>query len=68
MKTRRLLTFHDLSNRGIPWVRDHLRRKCKAGEFPAPVQISPHRIGWFEDEIDAWVAALPKQVSQSQHP
>jgi prophage regulatory protein len=28
-------------------------RDVKAGTFPAPVQIGPNSIGWYEDEIDA---------------
>jgi prophage regulatory protein len=34
----------------------------KAGLFPARVQLNPHAparggVGWYEDEIDAWIAA-----------
>jgi len=53
----RLLTFGQLKERGIPWCRDHLRRKAKAGEFPAPIPVSDKRIAWVESEIDAWMAA-----------
>ena len=24
------------------------------GEFPAPIQLGPRAIGWFEDDIAAW--------------
>jgi prophage regulatory protein len=52
----RLLTFEQLrSERGIAYSRTHLRRKCKRGEFPAPVQLSENRIGWVESEVDAWL-------------
>jgi prophage regulatory protein len=37
------------------YSRDHLRRKCKAGEFPKPIHISAYRIAWVEAEIDAWL-------------
>jgi prophage regulatory protein len=27
----------------------------RAGKFPARIQLGPAAIGWFEDEVDAWV-------------
>jgi len=29
----------------------------KAGEFPVRVRISAGTVGWYSDEIDAWVEA-----------
>ena len=29
-------------------------------DFPAPVQLGPNSIGWYEDEIDAWLASRPR--------
>jgi hypothetical protein len=40
---------------GIRYSRDHLRRKVKAWEFPAPVQVSDARIAWLEDDILRWI-------------
>jgi predicted DNA-binding transcriptional regulator AlpA len=37
-------------------------RDIKAGIFPAPIQIGPNSIGWYEDEIDAWLAARPRRT------
>jgi prophage regulatory protein len=37
------------------YSRDHLRRKCKSGEFPKPIRISDRRIAWIEQEIDDWL-------------
>ena len=54
----KLIDFKSLGPlKGINYSRDHLRRKCKAGEFPKPVRVSEHRIGWVEAEVDAWLAA-----------
>jgi len=53
---QRLLSFPELKPRGIPWCRDHLRRKAKKGTFPAPVLISQSRIAWVEAEIEEWIA------------
>jgi prophage regulatory protein len=54
----KLIDFKQLRpEKGIPYCRDHLRRKADAGEFPQPIAISPRRIAWVESEIDEWVAA-----------
>jgi predicted DNA-binding transcriptional regulator AlpA len=54
----RLITFGRLApEKGIFYSRDHLRRKCNAGEFPKPIPISEKRIAWDEHEINAWLAS-----------
>ena len=35
-------------------------RRVRAGTFPAPIQLGPNSIGWWEDEIEAWLAARPR--------
>ena len=35
-------------------------RRIKAGTFPPPVQLGPNSIGWYEDEIDQWLADRPR--------
>jgi prophage regulatory protein len=30
------------------------------GEFPARVQISENRVGWYEDEIDEFIDSRPR--------
>jgi len=37
-------------------------RDIRAGKFPAPVQLGPNSIGWYEDEIDAWLASRPRVI------
>lgn len=57
--SRRLIVFKELKpKKGVGYCRDHLRRKCDAGEFPPPIQLSDHRIAWFEDEVDQWLEDL----------
>ena len=54
----KLIDYKSLgSAKGINYSRDHLRRRCKAGEFPKPITVSDHRKAWIEAEIDAWLAA-----------
>ncbi len=29
-------------------------------DFPAPVQLGPNAIGWYENEIDTWLESRPR--------
>jgi prophage regulatory protein len=40
-------------------------RDIKANKFPLPVQLGPNSVGWFEDEIDAWLTSRPRQMCRS---
>jgi predicted DNA-binding transcriptional regulator AlpA len=58
-KGRRILPRRDaLARAGMrpaqAWAEE------KAGRFPARVQITPYRVGYFEDELDAWIASRPR--------
>ena len=33
-----------------------IRRERRAGRFPQPVKLSNGTVGWYENEIDAWLA------------
>ncbi len=53
----------------LRWPEVHRRRKksrtqtwrdVRAGTFPAPVQIGPNSVGWYEDEVEANLASLPR--------
>jgi prophage regulatory protein len=58
----KLIDFKGLSSsKGINYSRDHLRRKCRAGEFPKPIPVSDRRIGWIESKIDKWLADKQQQ-------
>lgn len=41
--------------------RTTIWRAVKRGDFPQPVIIGRNSIGWRADEIEAWVAALPRR-------
>jgi hypothetical protein len=67
----KVLTFDRLSaEKGIPWNRDHLRRKIQNREFPAPIQMSIRRIAWVEQDIDDWLAekAAAAKLRAEQRP
>ncbi len=42
--------------------RVQIWRDVRAGEFPAPIQLGPNSIGWYEDEIADWLASRPRQT------
>jgi prophage regulatory protein len=35
-------------------------RRVRKGTFPSPVQLGPNSIGWYADEIEAWLAQRPR--------
>lgn len=38
--------------------RPTIYRRAKAGTFPQPVRIGPNSTGWFESEIDSFLARI----------
>lgn len=53
---QKLIRFNELRQKGVPFTRGYIRQLVKEGSFPAPVNLGPHTICWYEHEIDAWVA------------
>lgn len=39
-----------------------LWRMVKRGDFPAPIQISPGRVGWVEEKAEAYIDSRPQGV------
>ena len=35
-------------------------RDVRAGLLPPPIVLGPNSVGWFEDEIDQWLADRPR--------
>jgi prophage regulatory protein len=42
----------------ISWMR--------AGRFPRCRELGPERVGWIEEEIDAWVRSLPTRLYRGE--
>ena len=40
--------------------RSTLARWRRAGDFPEPVQLGPHRVGWRISTIEGWLTAREK--------
>jgi predicted DNA-binding transcriptional regulator AlpA len=30
-------------------------------KFPRPIEVSPNRIAWYEDELDAYIEKRPRR-------
>jgi prophage regulatory protein len=54
-KPLRVLTFTELSPKGIKWSRVHISRLIERGEFPAPFRLGANTRAWREDVIDNWI-------------
>ena len=39
-------------------------RRIENETFPLPVQLGPKLVGWIEEEIDDWIAELPRGVKE----
>jgi predicted DNA-binding transcriptional regulator AlpA len=51
----RFLRFHDVSRR-VGLSRSSLWRMERAGRFPQRHQLSANSVGWWEPDIDEWLA------------
>ncbi|PXW23365.1 AlpA family transcriptional regulator [Paraburkholderia caballeronis] len=36
------------------------------GGFPKPFQLAPNRVGWLEEDIDAWLAVKAGRKAESE--
>lgn len=63
MTIRRII--HRAAVRAITGLSDStLWRRERDGEFPPRVALSPNAVGWYEDEIDAWLASRARRGRQ----
>lgn len=54
--TRVLIRRAELRRR-VPYSDVHIWRLERDGLFPHRVQLGPHAVAWFEDEVDAWCSS-----------
>ena len=40
--------------------RIQIWRQVRAGDFPAPIVLGANSVGWYEDELTAWVENRPR--------
>lgn len=41
--------------------RSSIYARIKIGDFPAPVRLGVHAVGWLESAVDEWVRSLNQQ-------
>lgn len=46
--------------------RQQIWRDIRAGKFPAPIELGPNSVGWFEYEVDEWLANRPRRTYGSR--
>ena len=46
----------------VGFSRATLWRRVKAGEFPAPIRLGSRAVGWYQREIDEWLASRPRAI------
>lgn len=49
----------------VPYARQHIPRLEAAGKFPVRVQLGDCRVGWYEDEVEAWIESRPRREYRS---
>ena len=64
-KLRRILRLKEVQDR-YPKSRAQIWRDVRAGLFPAPVEFGLNSMGWFEDEVDAHIEALPRRTYHAE--
>ena len=42
--------------------RTQLWRDVRNNRFPAPLCLGANSVGWFEDELDAWLESRPRRA------
>ena len=59
---RRIVRGYKGLKERIGTSRVQVWRDIKAGKFPAPLELGPNSVGWYEDEIDAWLESRPRRT------
>jgi prophage regulatory protein len=54
----RILRFNEVA-RVTGLGRTSIYDGIRTGDFPAPVKLTKHAVGWRSSEIEAWIASRP---------
>jgi len=55
----RIIRLREVASR-IGLSRSTIYQKIASGDFPAPVDLGGRRVGWWECEVDEWIASRPR--------
>lgn len=50
----RVISAKELTRR-VPYSAVQIWRLEKAGAFPRRIKLGPNRVGWVEEEVEAWL-------------
>jgi prophage regulatory protein len=50
----KIISQKELATR-VPYSTVQIWRLEKAGNFPRRIKLGPNRVGWVEDEVEAWL-------------
>lgn len=45
--------------------RTSIYRQMRAGQFPCPVRVGPKAVRWNQQEVEAWLASLPRAEGEA---
>ena len=60
MEGRRIIRGYKALTDKIGGSRVKAWRDVRDGLLPSPIVLGPNSVGWFEDEIDEWLANRPR--------
>ncbi len=61
MADRRILRGYKAVEDRTGKSRVQIWRDVRARRFPAPLELGPNSVGWYEDEIEGWLASRPRR-------
>ena len=62
MSHRKIIRGYKLVEERVGKSRVQIYRDVKAGKFPAPIELGPNSVGWFEDELNEYLASRPRRT------
>ena len=60
MEDRRIIRGYNALTNKIGGSRVTAWRAVRDGLLPAPIILGPNSVGWYESEIDEWLASRPR--------
>jgi len=67
MEKKRIIRKPELFNK-IPLSDATIWRREKMGDFPKRIKLGGNSVGWFENEVDEWLAAKSEDRSPAHGP
>lgn len=60
MEDRRIIRGYKALTNKIGGSRVKVWRDVRDGLFPAPIILGPNSVGWYENEVNEWLASRPR--------